>query len=449
MAAYAGVVLAAGRGTRMKSKVPKVLHGICGREMVRLAVDCAADAGLSPIVVVTPPSCDAIREVLGDDVIYVEQKEPLGSGHALLQARSAVRPDLGLFVINGDVPLVTPRSVRSLITAHREHGAAIAILTATVSKSDGLGRVLRSDEGIVTAVVEEWEAEQAARSVSEINVGAYCFSVHWMWENLSGLPASSNGEVALTGLIGLAVSQGRMVETVTVDAGEALSVNTRVQLAEAEAVLRQRIREQWMLAGVSMPDPSAVYVDTDAEIGEDTTIYPNTHVRGRSRIGRECEIGPNSVVADSTVGDGCRVVSSVVEGSTIDDRVAIGPFSRVREGSRLMDGVYIGNYAEIKDSLLDRGTKVSHFSYVGDAQVGSNVNIGAGAVTCNFDGVEKSRTIIGDDAFIGSDSMLVAPVNIGAGATTGAGSVITRDVPPDHQAIGVPARVRRKRTDPA
>ena len=449
MAAYAGVVLAAGRGTRMKSKTPKVLHRICGREMVRLAVDCAADAGLSPIVVVTPPSGDAIRAVLGGGVICVEQQEPLGSGHALLQARSAVGPDSGLFVINGDVPLVTPESVRSLVAAHREHGAAVAILTATVSKPDGLGRVIRSDEGVVTAVVEEWEAEEAALSVSEINVGAYCFNVHWLWESLSGLPASGNGEIPLTDLIGLAVSQGRTVETVAVDAGEALSVNTRVQLAEAEGVLRQRIREQWMLAGVSMPDPSAVYVDADAEIGEDTTIYPNTHIGGRSRVGRDCDIGPNSVVVDSTVGDGCRVVSSVVEESTIEDRVEIGPFSRVRDGSRLMDGVYLGNYAEVKNSLLDRGTKVSHFSYVGDAQVGSNVNIGAGAVTCNYDGVEKGRTVIGDDAFIGSDSMLVAPVNIGARAATGAGSVITRDVPPDHQAIGVPARVRRKRTDPA
>ena len=447
MTAYAGVVLAAGRGTRMKSSIPKVLHRICGREMVRLTVDCAADAGLSPIVVVTPPSSDAIRAVLGNNVVYVEQQEPLGSGHALLQARSAVGPDSGLFVINGDVPLVTPGSVSSLVAAHRRSGAAIAILTATVSKPDGLGRVLRSDEGSVTAVVEEWEADDAALSVSEINVGAYCFSTQWLWQSLSGLPASSNGEVPLTGLVALAVSQGRTVETVPAEAGEAVGVNTRVHLAEAEAVLRQRTREHWMLRGVSMPDPSAVYVDGDAEIGEDTTIHPNTHIRGRSRIGRDCEIGPNSVVVDSMVGDGCRVVSSVVEASTIKDRVEIGPFSRVRDGSRLMDGVYLGNYAEVKNSLLDRGTKVSHFSYVGDAQVGSNVNIGAGTVTCNYDGVEKSRTVIGDDAFIGSDSMLVAPVNIGARAVTGAGSVVTRDVPPNQQAVGVPARIRRKRTD--
>ncbi len=447
MTAYAGVVLAAGRGTRMKSSIPKVLHRICGREMVRLTVDCVADAGLSPIVVVTPPSGDAIRAVLGNNVVYVEQDEPLGSGHALLQARSVVGPDSGLFVINGDVPLVTPGSVRSLVAAHRQRGAAIAILTATVSKPDGLGRVLRSDEGAVTAVVEEWEADDAALSVSEINVGAYCFSTQWLWESLSGLPASSNGEVPLTGLVELAVTQGRTVETVPADAGEAMGVNTRVHLAEAEAVLRQRIREHWMLRGVSMPDPSVVYVDGDAEIGEDTTIHPNTHIRGRSRIGRDCEIGPNSVVDDSMVGDGCRVVSSVIEASTIEDRVEIGPFSRVRDGSRLMDGVYLGNYAEVKSSLLDRGTKVSHFSYVGDARVGSNVNIGAGTVTCNYDGVEKSRTVIGDDAFIGSDSMLVAPVNIGARAATGAGSVVTRDVPPNHQAVGVPARVRRKRTD--
>ena len=433
----------------MKSKIPKVLHRICGREMVRLTVDCVADAGLEPIVVVAPPSSAAIKTVLGGSVTYAEQQEPLGSGHALLQTQSAVGPDLDMFVINGDVPLVTPKSVRSLLEAHRERGASITLLTATVPKPEGLGRVLRSVDGSVTAVVEESEADEAALSLSEVNVGAYCFSTQWLWGSLGNLPASGSGEILLTGLVGLAVSQGMTVETVaTDDAGEAVGVNTRVQLAEAEAILRQRVRERWMLGGVSMPDPSAVYIDVGVELGQDTTIHPNTHIRGGSRIGRDCEIGPNSIVAESTIGDSCRVVSSVVEGSTIGDRVAVGPFSRVRDGSRLMDGVYLGNYAEIKNSVLERGTRVSHFSYVGDARVGSNVNIGAGTVTCNYDGVEKNRTVIGDGAFIGSDSMLVAPVNIGARASTGAGSVITRDVPPDHQAVGVPARARRKRTDP-
>lgn len=446
MSAYAGVVLAAGKGTRMKSKTPKVLHQICGREIVRLAVDSVAEAGLHPIVVVVPPDSDAIRTSLGNNVVYVEQREPLGSGHALLQAQAALDSTTDLFVINGDVPLVRPESIMAVISAHNERETCMTLLTAEVANPDGLGRILRSAEGQVMGIVEQTEADEATLSVSEINVGAYCFNASWLWENLPELQPSDGGEIFLTDLVGMAVQQGMSVEPVgTHDTGEAVSVNTRVQLAETEGLLRQRIRERWMLSGVSMPDPSAVYIDLGVELGKDTVIHPNTHIRGDSRIGRDCEIGPNSMVTDSVVGDGCRIVASAVEESTIGNRVAVGPYSRVRGGSRLLDDVYLGNYTEIKNSVLGCGTKSSHFSYIGDAEIGSNVNIGAGTVTCNYDGVDKNRTVIGDDAFIGSDSMLVAPLNIGARASTGAGSVVTKDVPPDFQAVGVPAKLRRKK----
>ena len=446
MSSYAGVVLAAGKGTRMKSKIPKVLHQICGREMVRLVVDSLAEAGLHPIVVVVPPDSDAIRSALGDGVVYVEQREPLGSGHALLQARAALDTGTSLFVINGDVPLLRPESILALTRAHHEREACITLLTSLVAGKEGKGRVLRSHDGDIVGIVEESEADAATLSVPEINTGAYCFATSWLWDNLSDLPPSRNGEVFLTDLVAEAGEQGLSVgAVVTEDAGEAVSVNTRVQLAVAEGVLRQRIREKWMLSGVSMPDPGAVYIDLDAELGEDTVLHPNTHVRGASRIGSDCEVGPNSMVIDSVIGNGCKVVASSIEGSRLQDRVAVGPYSRVRGGSRLMDDVYLGNFTDIKNSVLGRGTKSSHFSYIGDAVIGSNVNIGAGTVTCNYDGVRKNQTTIGDDAFIGSDSMLVAPLNIGARASTGAGSVVTKDVPPDSLAVGVPARLVRKK----
>ncbi|MCH8205912.1 MAG: bifunctional UDP-N-acetylglucosamine diphosphorylase/glucosamine-1-phosphate N-acetyltransferase GlmU [Chloroflexi bacterium] len=431
----------------MKSKIPKVLHQICGREMVRLVVDSVAEAGLHPIVVIVPPDSRAIRSALGEDVVYVEQREPLGSGHALLQARPALDTNTRLFVINADLPLLRPESILALTRAHSEREACIALLTSSLAGTDGKGRVQRSPDGGIVGIVEESEADEATLSVPEINVGAYCFDTSWLWENLPDLPPSRNGEVFLTDLIALAGRQGMSVEpVVTEDAGEAVSVNTRVELAEAEGILRQRIRDKWMLNGVSMPDPGAVYIDLGAELGEDTVLYPNTHIRGTSRIGSDCVVGPNSMVIDSVIGDGCKVVASTIEESRLEDRVAVGPYSRVRGGSRLMNDVYLGNFTEIKSSVLGRGTKSSHFSYIGDAVVGSNVNIGAGTVTCNYDGVRKNRTTIGDDAFIGSDSMLVAPINIGARASTGAGSVVTKDVPPDSLAVGVPARLVQKKT---
>ena len=447
MSAYAGVVLAAGTGSRMKSMIPKVLHRICGREMVRLVVESVAAAGFHPIVVVVPPDSEALRSALGEDVVYAEQPEPLGSGHALLQARVALDGKTSLFVINGDLPLVRPQTIRSMARTHTEREACITLLTATVADPHDLGRVLRSPDGDVVGIVEESEADDATLSVPEINVGAYCFNATWLWKTLPDLPRSQKkGEVFLTDLVNAAVEQRMPVEPVPVeDTTEAIGVNTRVQLADAQGVLRRRIREDWMLRGVSMPDPGSVYIDLGAELGQDTVVRPDTHILGESRIGRDCEVGPNSIVTDSVIGDDCRVVSSSVEESNLGDRVSVGPFSRVRGGSRLMDDVYLGTSVEVKNSVLGPGTKSTHFSYIGDAVVGSNVNIGAGTVTCNYDGVKKNQTTIGDGAFIGSGSMLVAPVNIGARASTGAGSVVTKDVPPDCLVVGVPAKVVRRK----
>lgn len=440
------MVLAAGKGTRMRSDIPKVLHRVCGREMAWLVVDAARAAGFAPIVVVVSPGSGAIKEALGDQVTYVEQAEPLGSGHALQQAESALRDAQSVAVLYGDVPLIQSSTLRRMMDLHLAEGASVTILTATLEDPDGLGRITRDSSGRITGIVEDNETDESTRSITEVNGGMYCFSGAWLWPGLGGLGASSGGEVYLTDLVAAAVQgHATVVSMEAIDSRETLGVNSRSQLAEAERILLERIRERWMTSGVTMPDPATVYIGHSVELGRDTTILPNTHLTEGTRIGQRCEIGPNTIISDSSIGNGCRVVASMIETSVIEDDVHIGPFSHIRPGSHLEQRVHIGNFAEVSRTRLGSGTKVSHFGYLGDASVGAHVNIGAGTVTCNYDGEEKHRTVIGSGAFIGSDSMLVAPIDIGEGSSTGAGAVVIRDVPPDHLAVGVPARIRPKR----
>jgi bifunctional UDP-N-acetylglucosamine pyrophosphorylase/glucosamine-1-phosphate N-acetyltransferase len=420
--------------------------------MVGLVVETARKAALAPIVVVVPPDSSAIRDALDGDVIFAEQPEPLGSGDALLRARDAVGDADSVAVLYADVPALRPDTIEGLVARHDETGAAVTLLTARRDHPDGLGRVVRSPAGRVLQIVEERDADDAIRSITEVNAGTCCLATSWLWDSLAALGSSRSGEVYLTDLVAVASRQGLTVESrESKDPDETLGVNDRVQLAEAEAVLRRRILSDWMLRGVSVPDPSSVYIDATARLGQDTVVLPNTHILGRTRIGLNCEIGPNAVVRDSEIGDQCKVIASVVEASELRQGVDVGPFSHIRPGSTLEEDTHIGNFAEVKNSRLGPGTRSGHFSYIGDADVGANVNIGAGTVTCNFDGEKKSQTSIGDDAFIGSDTMLVAPVKIGSGSSTSAGSVVTRDVPDGSRAIGAPARVvqKKKRTGPA
>ncbi len=442
MATHGALVLAAGRGTRMSSRTPKVLHRICGKEMVALVVDAAQQAGLGRVVVVVPSECQPFHDVLSSGVDYAVQHKPLGSGDAVLQARPVVKGLQSIVVLSGDVPLILPETLAEMKRLHEEREACITILTAKNVNPDGLGRVVRTDSGAIAAVIEEDQADQATVSIAEINAGVYCFRGSWLWENLEKLTPSPRGELLLTDLIEAAAQQGMIIESVSSKCPEeTLGVNNRVQLAVAEATLRRRLLERWMMSGVTVPDPSSVYIDSDAEFGEDTVLLPNTHVTGASRIGKQCEIGPNSVVRDSIIGDGCRITSSVVDGSTLEADVEVGPFSNIRAGCRLGAGVHIGTSVEIKNSRIGPGTASGHFSYIGDADLGANVNIGAGTVTCNYDGEKKHKTYIGDGAFIGCDTMLIAPLTIGARSWTGAGAVVTKDVPPDSLAVGVPAKI--------
>ena len=448
MRTSAAVILAAGQGARMKSRIPKALHTVSGMPMVAIVRRALASAGHRRAVVVVP---DADSPIIGalDDCQFAYQPKPLGTGDALLRAKAAVADCENILVMNADAPLMKPETLAALAAKHTSSGAAVAMLTAIAPNARaaaGMGRVSRNADGRVLAVVEEWDADAETAAIREINAGAYRFRTDWLWDALARIKPSASGEIYLTALIESAALAGEIVETLTADdPREAWGVNTRVELAAAERVMRERIRERWMLEGVSMPDPDSVYIDLGATIGVDTAILPNTHIRGDTRIGEDCEIGPNSIIQDSRIGDRCRVAASVIEEATLESDVDVGPFSHMRSGAYLETGVHVGNFGEIKNSRIGRDAKMGHFSYVGDARVGANVNIGAGAVTCNYDGERKHGTIIGDDAFIGSDTMLIAPVTIGDRSYTSAGSVVARDVPPDSGAIGAPARVRSKR----
>ena len=432
----------------MRSNTPKPLHPVCGVPMARIVANSAMDAGIDPVIFVAPGASSAIQDALGPEYIYAEQHEQLGTGHALLQAEDAARGYDNLVVAMGDTPLIRSETLRALTTAHAKAETPATIVTSKPSNADGLGRVLRDSNGRVRAIVEEGQADAETLSIDEVNTGLHCYQSEWLWENLPTLAPSPTGEVFLTDLIELAFRQGHQVETVTLDDGdEGIGVNTRVDLSFAESVLRDRIRRYWMLEGVTMPDPSSVYIDYGSQVGMDTVVHPNTHIKGSTIIGERCEIGPNSIVVDSSIGGGSRVVASMVEGAVLESEVSVGPMSHIRQGTHLESGVRVGNFGEIKNSRIGRGTRSGHFSYIGDAEVGSNVNIGAGSVTCNYDGETKHRTVIGDDVFIGCDTMMVAPVKIGDRSYTGTGSVVNKDVPPDSGAIGAPARIRSKKPD--
>ena len=432
-------------GARMKSDTPKSLHRVCGVEMLLHVIDAIRGISISRIAVVVPQDSRPFRAALGDSVLYATQAEPLGTGHALLQARGvladAANIPSNILALYGDTPLILPATLERLARRHSKSGAHATIITSHSAEPRGMGRVVRNEDGEITAIIEERDADADTLAISEVNSGFYCFRAEWLWQNLERLTPAPNGELLLTDLIHAAVTQGLTVESIeSDDAHETMGVNDRIQLAQAEAVMRQRIRERWMLDGVSMPDSTSVYIDRAVALGKDTTVLPNTHITGNTVIGSGCTIGPNSIIDNAIIGDDCEVVSSVVRDSTLESDVDVGPFSHIRGGSYIESGVHIGTSAEVKNSRLGRGTKMGHFSYMGDATLGAEVNVGAGAITCNFDGVSKHETVIGKDAFIGSDTMLVAPVVIGEGAATGAGAVVTKDVPAGSTVVGVPAR---------
>lgn len=433
------VVLAAGLGTRMKSKLYKVMHPVCGKPMVEHVVDNVKGLGAERIVTVVGHGADSVKELLGDRCEYALQEEQLGTAHAVQQAEEVLGGLEGTtVVICGDTPLIRPETMQKLVDHHRETNAKATILTVLADDPTGYGRIIRGEQGQVTRIVEQKDANEDEAAVKEVNTGTYCFDNKVLFEKLK-LVKNDNvqGEYYLPDVIEILQKEGEIISAyASDDFNESLGVNDRVVLAQAEEVMRLRIAEKHMRNGVTILNPSNTYISSDAEIGRDTVLKPGVIIEGKSVIGEDCVIGPNSHIVESRIGDGTTIHSSVILASEVGSHTTIGPFAHIRPESSLGDGVKIGNFVEVKKSVLGNASKVSHLSYIGDAEVGGNVNIGCGTITVNYDGKNKFKTVIEDDAFVGCNSNLVAPVTVGKGAYVAAGSTITKDVPGEALAIG-------------
>ncbi len=440
----AAVILAAGKGTRMKSGLPKVLHKVGGRAMVEHVLLAVKKAGVQKIILVVGYQGNLVAGAIEGGVEIAHQREQLGTAHALMQARDALEGvDGDVLVLCGDTPLLRPETLRDLYRQHTRMGNAVTVLTAELADPAGYGRVIRSPDGRVGRIVEQKDAAPEELRVREINTGVYCFRLRGLFDALAALRSdNAQGEYYLTDIIEYYAGQGEPVGAVRVeDASEIMGINDRRQLAAVEKIMRRRVLERLMLSGITIMDPDTTFIDDTVEIGSDTIVYPFTFIEGKSKIGENCNIGPSARLAGAVLGKDVTVQYSVITESTVGDGCRIGPYAYIRPGCVLERGVKVGDFVELKNARLGEGSKVPHLSYVGDALVGRGVNIGAGAITCNYDGERKSLTQIEDNAFIGSNTNLVAPVRVGAGAVTGAGSTITKDVPPG--ALGV-ARGKQK-----
>jgi bifunctional UDP-N-acetylglucosamine pyrophosphorylase/glucosamine-1-phosphate N-acetyltransferase len=446
----AAVILAAGKGTRMKSDVVKVLHPAAGRPMISWAVDAARAAGAAPVVLVVGHQADAVRTAFLDaaDVRCALQEEQLGTGHAVACAREGLAGFSGtVLILCGDTPLLRDETLQGLIAYHRENGAALTVLTAVMNNPYGYGRVVRDADGRVLRIVEQKDASPEEQAVCEINSGIYCMEADFLFANIDSISSdNAQQEFYLTDLISIAVKHDRTcLGRCTDDADEIMGVNDRVQLAEASRILRRRINRDLMCSGVSLVDPDHSYIDHGVLIGADTVVHPNCSISGATVIGSGCTIENSVSITDCTIGDNCHIkAGSVLEGSELHADVSVGPMAHLRPGTLLNDHVKIGNFVETKKIVMGEGSKASHLTYLGDAEIGSNVNIGCGTITCNYDGVNKHRTVIGDDVFIGSDVQLVAPVKVGRNSLVAAGTTVTVDVPPDSLAISRVPQVNKE-----
>lgn len=449
----ATLILAAGFGTRMKSKLPKVMHPLVGRPLVDWVVTTGEAISDVPPVVVVGYGKEQVQSLLGDRAEYAVQEEMLGTGHAVMQGEYLLRGKADeVIVLYADMPLLRSETLEALLALYRENQArgdlAAAMLTITRDDPQAFGRVIRDGVGEIQAIVEEVDCTPEQKKIRELNPGIYCFNGDWLWQNLSALQKSPKGEYYLTDMVEIATRQGMKVIGMQAPEEEVYGINDRSHLAIAAQALRQRINMGHMRAGVTLVDPANTYIDATVQIGQDTVIHPGCHLQGSTTIGENCQIGPNSQIIDTQIGDDCRVTHSVLEQARMDRASEIGPFGHLRAGAHLGEEVHMGNFGEVKNSYVGPGSKMGHFSYVGDATIGRNVNISAGIITCNYDGKNKNRTELGDDVFLGSDTLLVAPVRLGPGARTGAGSVVTRDVPDGALVYGVPARPPHPRGEP-
>ncbi|MFC4303351.1 bifunctional UDP-N-acetylglucosamine diphosphorylase/glucosamine-1-phosphate N-acetyltransferase GlmU [Cohnella boryungensis] len=440
------IVLAAGQGKRMKSKLYKVLHAVCGKPMVEHVLDAVKGASCERSVVIVGHGAEAVQEKLGEQVEYARQEEQLGTGHAVLQAAPLLKDEEGVtIVICGDTPLVRSETLQAMIGLHTSQGAAATILTAELAEPSGYGRIVRGADGGAERIVEHKDCSAEEAAIKEINTGTYCFDNRKLFQALEHVTNNNaQGEYYLTDVIAILRKEGHTVAAyLAPDSSEAIGVNDRIALGEAEKFMRTRIMTRHQINGVTLIDPANTYIESDVTIGADTIVYPGTYLRGRTAIGSDCVIGPASDLTDTVVGDGSALRQTVAEGAMLGEACNVGPFAYLRPGTKLGSRVKVGDFVEIKNATIGEDSKVPHLSYIGDAVIGSGVNFGCGAITANYDGYNKSITEIGDNAFIGSNANLIAPIKIGTGAYVVAGSTVTHDVAENDLAIARERQVNK------
>lgn len=441
------IILAAGEGTRMKSKTIKVLHRAAGRPLIAYVLDAASAVSSNPPVIIIGRDSDKVRDAIGDRARFAVQSERRGTGHAALQAAAelANATDRDILILSGDVPLTRVETLQRLFATHRDEGNALTLLTMKPADRKRYGRIVRDENQTVARIVEFKNASPDELAIDEVNAGVYVFGGAHLFENLRTLtPNAETNEIYLTDLVSVLRDAGHRVGAVlTDDPNEATGVDSRAQLADVEQEIQRRVVAKLMDSGVTFRNPSTVVIDSTVTIGQDSVVYPYVTLEGTTRIGSDCVIEPGAHLTNVTIGDRVHVkTGTVAEDTVIDDDTMVGPYAHLRPGSRLGKHVKVGNFVETKKAVFGDGAKASHLSYIGDAEIGADVNIGAGTITCNFDGVNKHKTILEDGVFIGSDTQLVAPVRVGRGAYVGAGSTITKDVPPESLALSrTPQRV--------
>jgi bifunctional UDP-N-acetylglucosamine pyrophosphorylase/glucosamine-1-phosphate N-acetyltransferase len=440
------IVLAAGQGKRMKSKLYKVLHPVCGKPMVSHVLDAVREASCERSIIIVGHGADAVKSELGQSAEYALQEKQLGTGHAVMQAKPMLAEEDGVtVVICGDTPLVRKETVEAMIALHLQQGAAATILTAEINDPTGYGRILRGSDNSVLRIVEHKDCSPEETLIHEINTGTYCFDNRKLFQALEKVTnANAQGEYYLTDVIGILQGEGNViVASLVEDPAEAIGVNDRIALGEAERLMRKRINTAHQVNGVTLIDANNTYIEANVTIGADTIIYPGSVLRGRTSIGSDCVIGPATELIDTNVGNGSTIRQTVAEGAEVGEECNVGPFAFLRPGTKLGRHVKIGDFVEIKNTVIGEDSKVPHLSYVGDAIVGSNVNIGCGAITANYDGYNKSKTEIGNNVFIGSNANLIAPLTIGNGAYIVAGSTITQNVADNDLAIARERQVNK------
>lgn len=441
------IILAAGEGKRMKSKNSKVIHKACGRPVIEWVYKAVEDSGISETVLVVGHRADQVKECMGDRVKYTTQEKQLGTGHAVMQAEKYLKDKEGIVVVLcGDTPLITADTITEVIKYHKNSMNSATVITALLDDPTGYGRIVRDRHDNVVKIVEHRDANDEEKAIQEINSGMYCFTIGDLLHSLKELNNNnSQGEYYLTDTLEILIKSGRKVGAfIAMDPEEILGINDRIQLAKAERILRDRSIESLMLAGATFIDPSGTYVDAEVKIGMDSIIYPGTSLEGKTVIGENCMIGPNTRIVSSEIGDGVEIMNSVVVESSVGDETKIGPFAYIRPGSRLGKNVKIGDFVEVKKSVIGDKTKIPHLSYVGDAEIGKNVNLGCGVVVVNYDGKKKNKTVVGDNAFVGCNSNLVSPVVVGENSYVAAGSTITEEVPEFSLAIARSKQVNKE-----